>query len=59
MRILVDDDFAASVTKWMELGAPGEFLVWNAERRDAATKGISVAGDERAAANEALNEELS
>jgi hypothetical protein len=35
IRILVDDEFAASVTKWVELGAPGAFFAWNTERRDS------------------------
>jgi hypothetical protein len=34
--ILVDDVFTASVVKWVELGAPEEFLAWSARERDPA-----------------------
>lgn len=34
--ILVDDVFTASVVKWVELGAPEEFLAWSARERDSA-----------------------
>lgn len=34
--ILVDDVFTASVVKWVELGAPEEFLAWSARVRDSA-----------------------
>lgn len=34
--VLVDDVFTASVIKWVELGAPEEFLAWSARERDSA-----------------------
>jgi Domain of unknown function (DUF4194) len=43
IRILVDDEFAASVTRWVELGAPAEFFAWNTGRRDSRD-GTSPAG---------------
>ena len=33
-RVLVDDEFAVSLTKWIELGAPGQFFSWKSEQRD-------------------------
>jgi len=33
--VLVDDVFTASVIKWVELGAPEEFLAWSARERDS------------------------
>ncbi len=57
IRVLVDDEFAKSVTKWVELGAPGEFFEWNAERRDAANRS-SVTGDELVDMDVAVSEEL-
>lgn len=34
IRVVVDDEFAAYLTSWVELGAPGSFFEWKAERRD-------------------------
>ncbi len=34
LRILVDDSFATSVIKWVELGAPDDFFAWNAGQPD-------------------------
>jgi Domain of unknown function (DUF4194) len=36
LRILVDDNFAATVIKWVDLGAPDEFFAWNAGLRERA-----------------------
>jgi len=34
VRILVDDNFTASIVKWVEFGGPEEFFAWNARNRD-------------------------
>ena len=34
IRVLVDDEFAATVTRWIDLGSPGEFFAWTGERHD-------------------------
>lgn len=34
--VLVDDVFTASVVRWVELGAPEDFLAWSARERDSA-----------------------
>lgn len=36
IAILVDDVFTVSLIKWMELGAPDDFLSWIAQERDSA-----------------------
>jgi len=37
IRILVDDEFAREVSRWVALGAPAEFFAWNSEQRQAAS----------------------
>jgi uncharacterized protein DUF4194 len=36
IRIMVDDEFAASLTRWIDLGSPGDFFAWTGERREEA-----------------------
>jgi hypothetical protein len=36
IRVLVDDEFAREVSRWVALGAPAEFFAWNSEQRQAA-----------------------
>jgi len=36
IRIMVDDEFAASLTRWVDLGSPGDFFAWTGERREEA-----------------------
>jgi hypothetical protein len=38
IRILVDDEFAREVSRWIALGAPAEFFAWNSDQRQAASE---------------------
>jgi hypothetical protein len=37
IRILVDDEFAREVSRWIALGAPAEFFAWNNDQRQAVS----------------------
>jgi hypothetical protein len=43
MRILVDDEFALALNKWIALGAPQEFFAWHNEQRNNSERQTDAA----------------